>query len=244
MQRLRLAAAQGPGPGGARRAPAADPLTGLRDSRSAPGELDADSFRRPSSPGPGRRRQAETTTGAAATLRTALALWRGPALADITDAAFARQRGRPPRGGPAGGAGGAHRSRPGLRTPRRGDRRTRRPHPGPPPAGTALGPADDRPLPRRPPSGSAAGLPGGSGPYPRRRPWDRAVSRAWPRSRRQSSARTRRSTGFPRPAPAPARPSADFQEQLRQMPFTGRDAEFARLAGPAGRRRRRAGAGW
>ena len=34
---------------------------------------------------------------------------------------------------------------------------------------------------------------------------------------------------LPSPAPAPARPSADFQGQLRQMPFTGRGAEFARL---------------
>jgi DNA-binding SARP family transcriptional activator len=55
----------------------------------APGELDADRFERLA-----RRGRAELAAGeprqAAATLREALALWRGPALADVADAGFAQ----------------------------------------------------------------------------------------------------------------------------------------------------------
>ena len=58
-------------------------------------------------------------TSAAASLREALALWRGPPLADFAYASFAQPDDRAPRGVAPDGTGEADRSGSGARTPRR-----------------------------------------------------------------------------------------------------------------------------
>ena len=93
-------------------------------SASGPSELDARALRarwprRRGGAGRGARRARRRM------LADALALWRGPPLADLAYEPFAQARDRAPRGAAARRARGAHRRRARARPPRRGGRRAR-----------------------------------------------------------------------------------------------------------------------
>ena len=139
-----------------------------------------------------RRSTRATPATAAARLREALALWRGPALAEFSEP-FARVEAAASRGAPARLPRGPDRRRPRARAPRRRGRRARGARRPPPAARAPARPAHARALPLRPPGRGARRLPR----LPRRA--RRASSgssrrRACASSRAGSCARTPRST--------------------------------------------------
>ena len=97
---------------------------------------------------------------AAAVLREALALWRGPPLADLAVAAVRRRRDRALGGAAARGRRAARRGRPRRRAPRRAGRRAPAAHAASIRGASAARAADARAVSQRPPGRRAGGLPG------------------------------------------------------------------------------------
>ena len=140
--------------------------------RVEPGELDVDRF--DDLVADGRRALAAgDPERAAAVLAEALALWRGPPLADFAYEPFASAEIERLERAAAGGADGADRRRSPARSPRRPDRRARDPRRALPAPGAAPWPAHARALPFRTPGRGAPGLQGDAAGA-RRRARDRA----------------------------------------------------------------------
>ena len=169
--------------------------------RVRPGELDAERFEQRVEDGRRRARGRATPEQAAALLREALALWRGPPLADLAFEPFAQaeiarleeQRLRRARGARRGRS----RRRPARRRSSASCGELVAEHPT---RERLRGAADARALPLRPPGRGARGLPRGA-PAARRRGRASSPGRSCAACRRRSCARTRRSTCRP-PAPS------------------------------------------
>ena len=132
---LRLAAAQGLPPGALQTRP---PGYALELGPRRPTSCASGACR-----GRPRGAPAGDAEGAAARLREALALWRGPALAEFAEP-FARVEARAPRGAPARLRRGPDRRRPGPWPPRGAGRRARGARRAPPAARAAPRPAHAR----------------------------------------------------------------------------------------------------
>ena len=162
-------------------------------------------------------RGAEPAHGGGA-LREALALWRGPPLAELAYEPFAQREIGAAGGAAAGGARGADRGRPRARPPRRARRRARGARRRAPAARAAARAADARALPLRPPGRGARGLP------------RRAARRSSTSSGSSPGARCASSSGDPaagpraRPAPRRTRRPAS-----RAASSSGRERELAEL---------------
>ena len=146
---LRLAAAQGAG----RRPAASRARPAMSCASTAPSSTSH------ASSGWSPRRDRRIRGARRAKLREALALWRGPPLADLAYEPFAQAEIVRLEELRLGGARAAHRRRPGRRPARGADRRARGADRRAPAARAPARPADARALPLRPPGRGARGLP-------------------------------------------------------------------------------------
>ena len=164
---------------------------------------------------------------AAATLRQALALWRGPALADVAGERFAQPEATRLEDAAARVPGRPHRRRPRLRPPRGARGRARGARAAAPARRAPARAPDARALPRRPPGGRARRLPGrlrGA----RRRARHRAVARAALARGRDPAPRDPRAGGAAGAAAAARRaPARDLRGRLRPA-LAGADPESLR----------------